>query len=496
MKELTSEQVFESLVGYGLFADKLPPCFSSESFYKASENCPLNNKPHVHATYDNIRNINIPRQLGIPNPIAYMKLCKCIADNWDKIVGHFDRCTKGNSYNVSRIHIRKMYDTKSIFKMNYDDWRNDPTPENKLLVGKKYVVHADISNCFPSIYTHSLTWALIGKEVAKKGKKGGQWYNKLDQFCRNTKDAETNGLLIGPHAYNILSEIVLCDIDRVLSIKWDYIRNIDDYSAYVKSEEEAEKFLIDLQNELKKYGLLLNHKKTKIRKLPFENEEMWLRSINSIKILTSYGKVDYKLCKSYFNFVIDLFKRENEDASVIKYAIKVLSNQELTDNAKEYEKDFTFHLSMIYPYIIPLLDAYVFKPCNVLTDEIEHLANKIYSEYMNRQIFEAVSFSLFWSIKYNFDISGFDIDAIMQSKDCVLLALSYQYCKNRFLMKKIKILKQLAKDLSKDDNEFDRNWLFVYETLDIDDFPEKYNEWKYLKKNNVSFIDFKKVRSK
>lgn len=493
MKELTSEQVLESLVGYGLFSDKLPPCFSSESFYKVSDNCPRNNKPHAHVIYDNIRNINIPRQLGIPNPIAYMQLCTSIADNWDEIIKHFEKCTKGNNHNVSRIHIRKMNNKKSIFKMNYDDWRNDPTPENKLIVGKKYIVQADISNCFPSIYTHSLTWALVGKETAKKNKKDEKWYNKLDKYCRNTKDAETNGLLIGPHAYNILSEIVLCDIDRVLSTKWSYIRNIDDYSAYVKTEGEAEKFLIDLQNELKKYGLLLNHKKTRIKKLPFENEEMWLRNINSINILTSYGKVDYKLCKSYFNFAIDLFKRENENASVIKYAIKVLSNQELTDNAKEYEKDFTFHLSMIYPYIIPLLDDYVFKPCDVSSDEIKKLASQIYKEYLNRQIFEAVSYSLYWSVKYNFKINEFDIDPIIQSKDCVLLTLAYQYCRHKFQMKFMEHLKQLAIDLLGDDNELDRYWLFVYEILDVNDFLEKHDDWKYLKNKGVSFVDFKKA---
>ena len=33
---------------------------------------------------------------------------------------------------------------------------------------KKYIVKTDIENCFPSMYTHSLPWALVGKGIAKK----------------------------------------------------------------------------------------------------------------------------------------------------------------------------------------------------------------------------------------------------------------------------------------------------------------------------------------
>ena len=38
MKELTSDDIYKSLVGYGIFADKLPPCFTSEKLFSAIEN--------------------------------------------------------------------------------------------------------------------------------------------------------------------------------------------------------------------------------------------------------------------------------------------------------------------------------------------------------------------------------------------------------------------------------------------------------------------------
>lgn len=36
MDEITSDELYEGLLGYGMFADKLPPMFTSESFYTFS----------------------------------------------------------------------------------------------------------------------------------------------------------------------------------------------------------------------------------------------------------------------------------------------------------------------------------------------------------------------------------------------------------------------------------------------------------------------------
>ena len=47
--------------------------------------------------------------------------------------------------------------------MNYSNWKQDPSPDEDMIIDKYCVVYADISNCFPSIYTHSIPWALVGK---------------------------------------------------------------------------------------------------------------------------------------------------------------------------------------------------------------------------------------------------------------------------------------------------------------------------------------------
>ena len=51
--------------------------------------------------------------------------------------------------------------------MGYKNWRIDGTPEPDIFLGKRYMVTADISKCYPSIYSHAIAWALAGKSVAK-----------------------------------------------------------------------------------------------------------------------------------------------------------------------------------------------------------------------------------------------------------------------------------------------------------------------------------------
>lgn len=172
-----------------------------------------------------MRNINTPRQLGIPVPMAYERLCQILVQNWELIRKHFHAHTDFEEHVVSRVHMMKRKDQDALFIMNYDDWRNGGSPKDDLCIGNRFIVKADISTFFPSIYTHSIPWALVGKKKAKgktKGKTKGnitEWYDSIDEACRNLKLKETHGLLIGPHASNLISEIILCVVDHTLCDK-------------------------------------------------------------------------------------------------------------------------------------------------------------------------------------------------------------------------------------------------------------------------------------
>lgn len=53
----------------------------------------------------------------------------------------------------------------------------------------------------------------------------------------NLTNGETHGLLVGPHASNLLSELILTRIDKTLFDEgYRFVRHIDDYLCYVDSE--------------------------------------------------------------------------------------------------------------------------------------------------------------------------------------------------------------------------------------------------------------------
>lgn len=508
MQSITEDNLFDGFLGFGLFAEKIPPFLTSEpflDFVKTANPKIFENTDKGYIQYENIRNINIPRLLAIPEPMAYRNMCKCLSDNWDKLIRHFEKYTTHHKYKISRIHIRKIKDSKIIFvmgeyeapyelevieekkylfEMSHKDFNEDDYPEPELLIGKQYLVRADISNCFPSIYTHAISWALVGK-VHSKTHKTGQWFNDIDLYTRNLKSQETHGILIGPHASNLISEIVLVVVDDELIKKgYQFIRNIDDYTCFAESNEKAEKFLIDLASALKKFNLSLNHKKTEVLKLPLASTESWVRKLNSFNSIQDKEYLDLNDVRSYIDSAIDLMQKNKDNSAILNYAIKVLSKKNLTANALSYYLKTIHHLILIYPYLLHLIDGHVFKPFVIQKAEIQKVAFNIFMQGVEKNISEATSYALYFAIKYGFKLSDTLFDIVKESRDCVLLLLAFLHDKRHLKKPNLKPYKDLAETLST--NDFDEYWLFIYEVLPKDKLT-KY--WKKMKERKVSFVD-------
>lgn len=489
MSEIKADELYDRIVSYGMFSEKLPPIFTGDLFLNYRKNIreqTFSDEWRGYINYESMRNTNIPRNIGIPTPMGHELLCNTLKEHWTKLTEYFREKTKGQPRIISRIHIRKMQETKALFLMNYKNWIDDGTPEPDIYLGKRYMVHADISKCYPSIYTHAIPWALVGKDVAKDNtRKKEEWYNQIDHFAQISKNGETHGLLIGPHTSNILSEIILCAIDEELSNKYDsYIRNIDDYICYVNTKEDADNFIIDLNRELRKYDLLLNHKKTEIYELPICVVETWIHKIQNH--MTTFQKfkdyIDYREIQAFIDFIIKLVSENADNNSVVLYAVKALKDFNLTKNAQEYLVKSVVSLSLLYPYLVPILGKYIFEKYEVGTNQIQKYANMIYERYIHKNNYEACSFALLYAIDSNSKIDCIDVEIIKSSQDCILMLMAFIYCKKNNLTSEVKQLEQYAKELE-GKGEMDQYWLFVYECLE-----EVSGEWGTMKKNKVSFL--------
>lgn len=499
MDEISSDDLYEGLLAYGLFAEKLPPVFTAVSFFNYCKtiSSPFEEGWNEYITFRAMRNTGIPRIMGIPNPFKYQRVCAELKENWDKIRDHFHAQTDGQGYRISRIHVRKEYNEKRIFEMNYKNWRVDGNPELDLLIHDKgtscYLVCADISTCFPSIYTHSIPWALVGRNNAKQTVHDDTWYNSIDHACSDMRNGETHGLLIGPHASNLVSEIILTVVDKKLYEKgYRYIRNIDDYDCYVRSHDEAQRFLRDLEEVLHEFDLPLNHKKTKIIELPIGLEKSWKHQLSDLPRVGASGMVEYPQVNTFIDTALKL-ATETGDFAIINYAIKKLKGATLSENGKKLAAKRFMHMAVLYPYLLHLMEDFVFTPYGVDANSIKVFSDTIYQNAVKINDYESLCYSIYFAIRFGFLLDKFESDYVkvqeyvIESKDCLLLIMSWLYFmrQNNWNRKatQVKPLSKVAMDLKNTD--MDRYWLFCYEALTWGSLP---GDWRLMKQAGVSFI--------
>lgn len=486
MQEIDSSELYKRLIEFGFFSEKLPPILDSSDFLNFclnKANC-LPGKPSRWIEYNSMRNTNVPRIINIPTPASYEKLCRTLSDNWNNIVEHFRKYTSSDDYKKSRIHIRKHRNTPSLFKMNYGSTESI-LQKLELSIGKKYLVKADISQCYASIYTHSIPWALVGKEIAKQKQNDNEWYNTIDKTARNTMNRETHGIPIGPHTSNILSEIVLCAVDKELS-EYSYIRDIDDYECYVESEEVGKQFLLHLSNSLNKYGLRINHKKTTIEKQPHAEAYHWTVDINEkVQILNSNSSINGKNMQHFLHSCIQIMHNNDDNASIVLYGIKSIDPKKLSDRAIQVLIMESTSLAITNPYLMQTIEEYVYSKYLIeCIFDLPIYLNKMYKQFIIEECYDALSYTIQIATKYKIRLNSFDVEKIINSKDCILLLCTLIYCRHFKLNNEIDQLKEYAKKLNSNKDSREENWLFIYECLDVE--LDEY--WKTLKKNNVSFL--------
>lgn len=203
----------------------------------------------------------------------------------------------------------------------------------------------DISKCFDSIYTHSLAWALIGKEIVKEDIEESKktFAGKFDRFMQDLNHKETNGIVIGPEFSRIFAELILQYIDRELFVRlkkkdlynkthYEMFRYVDDYFIFYNDDSTKECIHRELQILLREFKMSLNSTKAETYEKPIITEV----SIAKLRITDLLrDKLAYRF-KDTKNDEDDLSEdgedTDNEDKKVEykKGSIRVNSNKLIT----------------------------------------------------------------------------------------------------------------------------------------------------------------------
>ncbi|WP_191859554.1 antiviral reverse transcriptase Drt3b [Hanstruepera ponticola] len=152
---------------------------------------------------------------------------------------------------------------------------------------KKYnkMFKFDIAKCFDSIYTHSLSWAIISKDFVKNNlnRDSNTFAGKFDKFMQNTNYGETNGIIIGPEFSRIFAELILQQIDKkieqklrkkglVHKVDYEIYRYVDDFFVFYNDGKTKDEVLDNYKINLKEYKMSLNDSKTKLYEKPLITE--------------------------------------------------------------------------------------------------------------------------------------------------------------------------------------------------------------------------------
>lgn len=498
-----SDYMFEALTRWNYFpnqkskSDELPPVFTTRQFTpsvaKKLTSEKLRGEGYDQVEYYATRYNNVSRPLSMPHPIPYAHLVKCICENWGNLQYI---CTNQNSLIKPEVHA----DRRALV-MDYEEPLEKTNRSLTVGFGKKFRAHTDISNCFPSVYTHAIPWATVGFEYAKTHRPPvhkGLWFNQLDRCQRMTKRNETQGVAIGPGTSNVVSEAILAKIDEVLRDKYTYYRYIDDYTCYCETYEQGQDFFRSLNAELRKYKLTLNLKKTEIVELPAPIDSDWVVEL-STRMPSGLSSDPKKTGKHYsssealrfMDFAVQL-KANAPDGSVLKFAVKSIIHH-LDDHAIQPVFEYLLNLSRFYPLLLPQLIFLLEKGEIDVKPYTRHL-NEILIENAINMRSDGMCWALHYLISHDLCICYEGVKKVIATRDCMAILMLYQI--DAFQDE----VKDFANSLDRSDlYELDQYWVLLYQLFFDGVIANPYaNEkcFEILKGEDVSFIPKADCQSK
>ena len=132
-----------------------------------------------------------------------------------------------------------------------------------------HLLHTDVTDCYGSLYTHSIAWAVHGLNEAKRNKgKNSYVGNKIDSHIQASRYGQTNGISQGSVLMDFVAEIVLGYVDELINSELGHCTDIrilryrDDYRIFANSDERAEAVLKVVSDKLRSVGMKLGVSKT------------------------------------------------------------------------------------------------------------------------------------------------------------------------------------------------------------------------------------------
>ncbi|MCX2680936.1 RNA-directed DNA polymerase [Galbibacter sp. EGI 63066] len=226
------------------------------------------------------------RPLQLLNPVIYVNLVNKITNehNWKIIVKRFQKFQENkniNCYSIPLISKKNDRNDKAITIINW--WQQIEQKSLELSLHFDCFMNTDITDCYGSIYTHTIPWALHGEKVIKNDflnpskPKIKYLGNEIDRRIQAMQFCQTNGIPQGSALMDFIAEIILGYADAKLSYKiknynrkestnriedYHILRYRDDYRIFANNQQTLIKIAKLLTETLFELSFKLNSQKT------------------------------------------------------------------------------------------------------------------------------------------------------------------------------------------------------------------------------------------
>lgn len=419
-----------AIIGAGYFPREVPPPFRTSqlaAYVDATGLSAINAGAGSGWTRPVLHNLARPgglrRVLSIPNPIHFLRLAEIIEAKWSlDLRPLLEGTTLATSRPVPSAGPRSFVPQVAA---------TDVSQRRALSrSGARFLLQADVLNFYPSIYTHSIPWALHEKSAAKAAKNDITFAgNQIDKAVREGQDGQTMGLPIGPDTSWVVAECVLARIEQSLCAKIDGLRGHrfnDDFELSFGSLADAERALSHLQEILAEYELSLNPRKTKILDLPQAVESSGIADLRRWEFRI-HPKAQRSDIIAYFDRTASLI-REDPGGSSASYAVARLKGEHFDASVWPLLEALLLQLLVAEPscasHVAATLSALVGGGYKMSGAALSSAVERLAVRHSPMGHGSEVAWALWMSIANGVPITQATADAVAAMDDCLVALLS------------------------------------------------------------------------
>ncbi|ADC72980.1 conserved hypothetical protein [Thioalkalivibrio sp. K90mix] len=210
------------------------------------------------------------RPYELMHPAIYVSLVNviCENDNWALIQKRFGEFENG-VVDCCSAPVMSVDHQTDVATQVRSWWQSVEQRSLTYSLEFSHLLHTDVTDCYGSLYTHSIAWAIHGLESAKKNKgKNSLLGNKIDAHIQASRYGQTNGISQGSVLMDFIAELVLGYVDEQINDALSDCNDIrilryrDDFRIFANSDDRAEEVLKVVSDHLRQVGMKLGVAKT------------------------------------------------------------------------------------------------------------------------------------------------------------------------------------------------------------------------------------------